>query len=218
MRRSRNLPGRASNPLRELLAERARAAEIARLRERERSFKEDLPGLIEERVGEQMEKLESKLVSGFRDMGERVVEESTKVLTSQLDGRISQLEEISVLQTDTIGRLRDTSKSSEQKVSYVVTNLEKVLGDAVPGFRLPPPAPHLPPQLESTAAAHGQRELTHAQDRFIEDGRVPNAYCPKCTSSNVRRAARTGMWEEFLRLFFIQPFRCRACRHKFYRF
>jgi len=47
---------------------------------------------------------------------------------------------------------------------------------------------------------------------------VPNAYCPKCTSTNVRRASRTGMWEEFLRMFFIAPFRCRACRHKFYRF
>jgi len=84
----------------------------------------------------------------------------------------------------------------------------------VPGFRLAPPS-HLPPQLQPVPE---RRELVRSQERSIEDGRVPNAYCPKCTSTNVRRASRTGMWEEFLRLFFIAPFRCRACRHKFYRF
>jgi uncharacterized coiled-coil protein SlyX len=171
--------------------------------------------LIEERVGEHMEKLENRLVDGFRDMGNRVVEESTKALTSQLDGRISQLEQISVLQTDTIGRLRDSSKVADQKISYVVNNIEKVLGDAVPGFRLAPPS-HLPPQLNPPSEE--KRELVKSQDRSVDDLRVPNAYCPKCTSTNVRRAARAGMWEEFLRLFFIAPFRCRACRHKFYRF
>lgn len=215
MRRPRNSPGRISNPLRDLLTERNRAAESARVRLREQTVRDDLPSLIDERVGQQMEKLETKLVEGFRDMGNRVVEESTKVLTSRLDGRISRLEEISVLQTDTITRLRDSSKASEQKVSRVVTNIEKVLGDAVPGFRLAPPS-HLPPQLNSSTGQ--QRELVKAQARSVEAFRVPDAYCPKCTSTNVRRAARTGMWEEFLRLFFIAPFRCRACRHKFYRF
>jgi hypothetical protein len=215
MRRPRNSPDRISSPLRDLLTERNRAAESARVRQREQAVRDDLPSLIDERVGQQMDKLETKLVEGFRDMGNRVVEESTKVLTSQLDGRISRLEEIWVLQTDTITRLRDSSKASEQKVSRVVTNIEKVLGDAVPGFRLAPPS-HLPPQLNSPTGQ--QQELVKAQDRFVEDFRVPDSYCPKCTSTNVRRAARTGMWEEFLRLFFIAPFRCRACRHKFYRF
>jgi hypothetical protein len=43
-------------------------------------------------------------------------------------------------------------------------------------------------------------------------------FCPNCTSTDVRRANRKGLFEEFLRLFFIAPFRCRSCRHKFYRF
>lgn len=214
MRRPRSSPSRASNPLRELLAERNRAAELARARRREPAPSDDLPSLIEDRVGEQMEKLESKLVEGFREMGKKVVEESTQALTSQLEGRISQLEKISVLQTETITHLRDSSKASEQKVSGVVNSIEKALGDAVPGFRLTPPS-HLPPQL---TPATEKKELVKSQDRSVEDARVPNVYCPKCTSANVRRATRTGMWEEFLRLFFIAPFRCRACRHKFYRF
>jgi len=52
----------------------------------------------------------------------------------------------------------------------------------------------------------------------MEDGKYPSHFCPKCTSTSIRRATRSGLWEEFLRLFFIAPFRCRACRHKFYRF
>jgi hypothetical protein len=203
-----------SNPLRELLSERNRAAELARVRQRERMIRDDLPSIIDERVGEQMEKLETKLVDGFREMGKRVVEQSTEVLTSQLEGRISQLEQISVLQTETITHLRDSSRVSEQKVSGVVSSIEKALGDAMPGFRLSPPS-HLPPQL---TPAHDPADLVKSQDRLIEDSRSPNIYCPKCTSLSVRRATRSGMWEEFLRLFFIAPFRCRACRHKFYRF
>jgi hypothetical protein len=215
MRRTRNSPGRISNPLRELLAEKNRAVESARLRQREQALKEDLPSLIDERVGEQLGKLESKLVDSFRKMGQRVVEQGTEALTSQLDGRISQLEEISTLQTDTINHLRDSSRASHQKISGVVNSIEMALGDAVPGFRLPPPPAHLPSQLNPPVDA---RELVKSQDRSIEDFRVPDMYCPKCTSTQVRRATRSGMWEEFLRLFFIAPFRCRACRHKFYRF
>ena len=214
MRRPRNSPGRISNPLRDLLSDRNRTAEANRGRQRDRSLNDDLPSLIDERVGQQMDKLETRLVDGFREMGERVVAESTAALTSTLDGRITQLEQISVLQTDTINRLRDSSKASEEKVSGVVDSIEKALGDAVPGFRLAPPS-HLPPQLTTGA---DQREMVKSQDRSIEGFRVPNAFCPKCTSINVRRASRSGVWEEFLRLFFIAPFRCRACRHKFYRF
>jgi hypothetical protein len=213
MRRPRNLTGR-SNPLREVLAERTRAAEITRLRQNERDFAGDSPSLIDERVGAQMDRLETKMVEGFREMGQRVVEESTNMLTSSLDGRISQLEEISQIQTETINRLRDSSKDSEQKVSGVVDTIERALGDAVPGFRLAPPA-HLPPQLNSPEET---RQLEKAKERSVEDLKIPGAYCPKCTSTNVRRASRAGMWEEILRLFFIAPFRCRACRHKFYRF
>jgi len=214
MRRPRNSPARTPNPLRELLAERSRSAEFSRARRREKVISHGLPSLIEERVGEHMEKLETKLVEGFREMGQRVVEESTNVLTSQLDGRISQLEQISAVQTETVDRLRDTSKVSSQKVSGVVNRIEKALSEAVPGFQLAPPA-DIPLHIDYIPESH---QLLPPDDRALEDIRVAGCFCPKCTSTNVRRSARSGMWEEFLRLFFISPFRCRACRHKFYRF
>jgi hypothetical protein len=214
MRRPRNPSGRLSNPLRDALNERNRAGESLRGRQRDRGERGDLSSIIDEQVGEQIEKLENKLVDSFREMGQRVVDQSTEALTNQLDDRISQLEEISAIQTETINQLRDTSRHSEQRVSGVVNSIERALGDAVPGFKLDPPA-HLPRQITQSE----ERELIKAPTRAVmEDGKFPNLYCPRCTSTSIRRATRSGIWEEFLRLFFIAPFRCRACRHKFYRF
>lgn len=193
------------------MTERTRAAELARVRQRERAELENLPALIDERVGEHIEKLETKLVDSFKDMGQRVVEESTQALTSQLDGRISQLEEVSALQTETIHEMRDSSRIAEEKISGVAATIERALGDAVPGFRLAPPS-HLPSQLNAPQLS-GEVKAERSYEES-KDGK----FCPKCTSKAVRRANRSGVLEEILRWFFIAPYRCRACRHKFYRF
>ena len=71
------------------------------------------------------------------------------------------------------------------------------------------PAYQMPESSTDVVKADSQ-ELAEAVGR--------NGFCPNCTSTNVRRANRSGLFEEFLRLFFVAPFRCRACRHKFYRF
>jgi len=214
MSRPRNPPDKIPVSLRDLLIERSRVAEAARTRQERNTVNEDLPSLIDERVGEQMADLETRLVDGFRDMGNRVAKQSMEALTAQLNGRITQLEQISAQQTETIDNLRDSSRISGQKVSTVVYSIEKTLGDAVPGFRLPPPS-HLPSRIDPQP---DRRELVKSPNRSLDDVRIPSVYCPKCTSVNVRRSSRTGMWEEFLRLFFIAPFRCRSCRHKFYQF
>ncbi|HVY93255.1 MAG TPA: hypothetical protein VHA14_10920 [Bryobacteraceae bacterium] len=214
MRRPRNPSGRMSNPMRDALNIRNRGGDAPRARQRERGGRDELSSIIDEQVGEQIEKLENKLVDSFREMGQRVVDQSTEALNNQLDDRISQLEEISAIQTETINQLRDTSRNAEQRVSGVVNNIERALGNAVPGFKLEPPA-HLQHQITDAE----ERRLVKAPTRAVmEDGKIPDLYCPKCTSTSVRRATRSGIWEEFLRLFFIAPFRCRACRHKFYRF
>lgn len=209
MRRSRKSLGRAPNPVRDLVSERSRSSELTRARRRDQtasaSMGATLPSLIEERVGEQMNRLETKLVEDFREMGQRVVEQSTDAVASQLDGRIAQLEHISVIQSETVNQLRDSSKESEQKVSTVVNTVERALADAIPGFRLDAPS-HLPQNLLAAPAARAVA---------VREGKH---YCPKCTSIDVRRANRAGLKDTMLRLFFISPYRCRACRHKFYRF
>jgi len=191
--------------------ERTRSSELARARQRDRAELESLPALIDERVGEHIEKLESKLVESFQEMGQRVVEESTQALNTQLDARISQLEQVSTVQTETLNEMRDSSRIAEQKISGVVSTVERALGDAVPGFRLAPPS-HLPQQLGVPQIS----EVSTAE-RSYEDSK-DGKFCPRCTSKAVRRAKRACIFEEILRWFFIAPYRCRACRHKFYRF
>ena len=61
-------------------------------------------------------------------------------------------------------------------------------------------------------------EVVVADPMDLDEVVGKNGFCPSCTSTDVRRANRVGMFESFLRLFFIAPFRCRSCRHKFYRF
>jgi hypothetical protein len=210
-RNQRNAPSRRANPLRDMVADQKRAAEALRARERAQQLKADLPSIIEDQVGEHMQKLESRLLQDFKQLGRRAIEESTAVLNEQLSGRIETLEQISSIQSRTIVNLRDSSKAAEQKVSSAVDSIEKTLSGAVPGFR-----------LEASQFAQrrieAQTALIKSDALELEDVKGKYGFCPNCTSTNVRRAYRKGLWEEFLRLFFIAPFRCRACRHKFYRF
>ena len=210
-------PSRRPNPLRDLVAEKQRSAAIARERARAEQFKEDLPSMITEQVGEHMQKLETKLLKDFETLGKRAIEESTNVLTETLGDRLDSLEKVSAIQSQTLASLRDSSKVAEERVSTAVNSIEKTLSGAVPGFRLEPSAFSAPtmasPLLESAGPSAELIRPEHEPEDF--EGRL---YCPKCTSTRIRRANRSGMFEEMLRLFFIAPFRCRACRHKFYRF
>lgn len=215
-RNQRNIPGRKLNPLRELMLDKQRSAEVARTRQRAEKLKSELPNLIEDQVGEHMQKLESKLLNDFRQMGQKAIEQSTAVLNEQLNDRIETLEQISSIQSRTITNLRDSSKIADQKVSSVVNSIEKTLSEAVPGFRLEASQfaalPHALPGIDEPT------DLVKADPLDLEELKGKYGFCPNCTSTKVRRAYRHGLWEEFLRLFFIAPFRCRACRHKFYRF
>lgn len=213
-------PGRRANPLRDLVAEKQRSASIARERARAEQLKADLPSIINEHVDEHIQQLENKLLKDFENLGKRAIEESTNVLNESLNDRLESLEKVSAIQTKTLSSLRDSSRIAEEKVSTAVNSIEKTLSAAVPGFRLEPSAFTAPtmaaPLIEGAVPAGSQvvksqaREIAELGGRFL--------FCPKCTSTRIRKATRAGMFEEFLRLFFISPFRCRACRHKFYRF
>ncbi len=215
MRRStRTTSGRRQNPLRDLATEQRRVAEAQRSRARDQRLQRDLPSIIESQVGAQMEKLENRLLDDFREMGEKVVEKGTAALSEQLDERIESLERMSSFQTGTILKLRNSSRVAEQKVSSVVNSIEHALSEAVPGgFRLDPHYPGFYPQLASPD------DMDSSRCTALET--IPasrHGFCPSCTSPHVRRAYRHGFLDEMLRLFFVAPFRCRSCRHKFYRF
>jgi hypothetical protein len=144
MRRSnRNSLARRPNPFRDLPAGQRRSrpgAELETLRTQQQAarLKAELPALIEDRVGEHIQKLETRLLKDFEQMGQRAVDESTAVLSESLNDRLETLEQISSIQSKTIVNLRDSSRAAEQKVSSVVNSIEKTLSNAVPGFRLEP--------------------------------------------------------------------------------
>lgn len=212
-RYSRHFSGRRPNPVRELIVEQRRAAEVQRTRARADKLHTELPAIIESQVGEHMQKLENRLIEDFREMGEKVVQKGAAALSEQLDERIESLERMSSFQTGTITRLQQSSRLAEQKVSSVVNSIEQHLAETVPGgFRLDPHYPNFYPQLEGHTTARAEC----LDMELLPAGHA--AYCPSCSSTDVRRAYRKGFLEEALRLFFIAPYRCRACRHKFYRF
>ncbi|MGD1068755.1 MAG: hypothetical protein ABSB15_01330 [Bryobacteraceae bacterium] len=222
-RNVRSFSVRRPNPIRQMMAEKQLAREVAKSRERVQQLHAELPTIIHDRVGEQIQKLEDKLLTDFKEMGQRAIEESTAALNDHLNERIDTLEKVSALQSRTIVNLRDSSRIAEQKVSAVVNVMEKSLAGAVPGFKLDPPAYQLPAAAPALAHAQFQlaeplTEMVRADSREISGLTSKLGFCPHCTSTNVRRAYRQGLFEELLRLFFVAPFRCRACRHKFYRF
>lgn len=205
------------------MLEKQRAVELAKERMRAEQLSAELPSIVQNRVGEQMQKLEDKLVAEFKEIGARAVTDSTNALSDQLGSRIEMLERVSSEQSRTLMHLRDSSKVANQKVSQVVDTIENSLAAAVPGFKLDP----MPQRPEMPSFVHPQfqieapkKTIVKAETREVAEtddtGLV--AFCPACTSKNIRRTTRQGLFENFLRLFFIAPFRCRACRHKFYRF
>ena len=112
-----------------MMLEKQRAVELARERMRAQQMAVDLPSIVKQRVGEQMEKLEDKLVSEFREIGTRVVTDSTTALANQLGSRIDLLERVSHEQTRTLNSLRDSSKMASEKVSGIVDSIESSLAE-----------------------------------------------------------------------------------------
>src|SRR5436305_2123584 len=96
IRRTPRRGGRRSNPLRELLADQERS--LARTSGRGESIAARIPSLIEDQVEEQFDRLESRLIHDFRQMGQQVIEEGTAAISDQLGGRIDTLEKISAIQ------------------------------------------------------------------------------------------------------------------------
>jgi len=214
---------RRVNPLRNLVAEKQRANQLARSRQRVEQLTTDLPALIHDQVGEHMQKLQDKLITDFRDMGQRAIQVSTSALNDQLNERIGTLEQVSALQTNTLGKLRESSAVAEKRVSHAVDSIEKSLSAAVPGgFKLEPSQYAGQPQIgyghPQFQPAPPPLQLARIDPEEVAEAEGKYGFCPNCTSTKIRRSNRQGLVDHVLRFFFVAPFRCKACRHKFYKF
>jgi hypothetical protein len=75
-------------------------------------------------------------------------------------------------------------------------------------------AAELKPQLQ--ASQETIKELEAEQQRLGSRGdiQMPQPVCPKCSSDYVERVSRIGS-ERLISLFYIYPFRCQSCGHRF---
>ncbi len=143
IRRTPRRGGRRPNPLRELLADQERS--LARTPVHGENLTARIPSLIEDHVEEQFDRLESKLINDFRQLGQQVIEESTAAITNQLGDRIDSLEKISAMQGETLTNLQRTTRVTEARVHSAVDSIEQTLAGAVPGgFQLQKSANVLP--------------------------------------------------------------------------
>ena len=44
---------------------------------------------------------------------------------------------------------------------------------------------------------------------------MPRPLCPRCSREYVRRVSRVGLGERLISLFYVYPFRCQLCGHRF---
>ena len=145
--------------------------------------------LIEQQVGRQFQQFELELLRNFQRVTEHIAQENARALADQIENRLQTLENISARQSAMLARL------------------------SAPGQLAGAPA------LE-TAAVPDSADGTVIVDEPARVNAIeyPSLYCPRCMGRHIRRANRANLFEECLRLLGIAPFRCRACRHKFYRF
>jgi hypothetical protein len=44
-----------------------------------------------------------------------------------------------------------------------------------------------------------------------------NKICPKCGLADIRPASYRHFWDYLLRVFLLEPYRCRICLYRFFR-
>jgi len=178
------------NPLQQDFVSRQRRVnpEAVPLPEAQQEF--GVRSLIEQQVGRQFQQFELELLRNFQRVTEHIAQENARALADQIESRLQTLENISVRQSAMLARL------------------------SAPGQLAGAPA------LETAAVMSDSAEGTVILDEPSRVNAVeyPSLYCPRCMGRHIRRANRANLFEECLRLLGIAPFRCRGCRHKFYRF
>jgi hypothetical protein len=114
--------------------------------------------------------------------------------------------------------LKATSAKSMYPLSeltYVVANLTERFrySQAHRSARFPEPEQREVIGTEEIGSAEKDTETT-ARSR-INSWHHSRLTCPRCSKSNVTRAAREGLKEKVLSSVYVYPFECRSCRHRF---
>src|SRR5499433_4610648 len=187
-------------------------------------------------VAERDLKLESQLAESRQQVDKLTMKnnellEMTNSLSSKLAARERTVEELQTLQDRLPGiesdnqRLRSATQELQEQIANVKTQLgttESRFSEAVTQAReiaehntkLQTEVSELNHQLK--ASQKTIKELEAEQQRLGSKGdiQMPQPVCPKCSSDYVERAHRVGL-ERLISFFYIYPFRCQPCGHRF---
>lgn len=159
----------------------------------------DVDGLIRNHVERRMATLERNLVRELAAQGQITADNAASALSEEIERRVGSLERNAAVQLRELSKLQESSDAAESHIDSAAVAIQRILGSAV----------LLPPATRIITRQIATRDNALARSRYC---------CPNCSSGDICAAARSGFCEGFLRLFFIQPFRCRACSHGFFRF
>ena len=100
----------------------------------------------------------------------------------------------------------------------ILAEYEKIVGkeDPLPTVRSPSERLRTLGQLKTGGLINeGEYDSKRLEELLVvPPSPVPERVCPKCSSEYVKRASRVGL-ERLISLFYIYPFRCQPCGHRF---
>jgi chromosome segregation ATPase len=180
--------------------------------------------------------LESDLAESRQQMDKLTMKnnellEMTNSLSSKLAARERTVEELQIIQDRLPGiesdnqRLRSATQELQEEIANVKTQLrttESRSSEAVTQAReiaehnskFQTEVSELNHQLQTSQKTI--KELEVEQQRLGSKGHIqrPQPVCPKCSSDYVKRVSRIGS-ERLMSFFYIYPFRCEPCGHRF---
>jgi chromosome segregation ATPase len=180
--------------------------------------------------------LESELAESRQQMDKLMMKnnellEMTNSLSSKLAARERTVEELQTIQDRLRGiesdnqRLRSANQELQEEIANVKTQLETTesrFNEAVTQAReiaehntkLQTEVSELNHQLQASQKTIKELEAQQQPLGSKGDIQMPQPVCPKCSSDYVKRVSRIGA-EHLISLFYIYPFRCQPCGHRF---
>jgi chromosome segregation ATPase len=180
--------------------------------------------------------LESELAESRQQMDKLMMKnnellEMTNSLSSKLAARERTVEELQIIQDRLPGiecdnqRLRSVTQELQEEIANVKTQLgttESRFSEA--GTQAREIAEHnskfqtevgeLNHQLQTSQKTIKELEVEQQHLGSKGDIQIRQRVCPKCSSDDVERVSRIGS-ERLISLFYIYPFRCQPCGHRF---
>lgn len=127
-------------------------------------------------------------------------------LGDEFGSRLNALEKRTSMADSQLSDLRQTCLRAYQGIQAVISRLDGVWNQAAP----PVAARHLP----SASKTEARQPSTETEAPLKGPGRL----CPNCGERKGRRKPKTSVTDDLLGLIKINPYRCKRCLHRYYRF